>query len=214
MSKQTPRWSIANAKKWTELSPSVQILCNELHARETNQDVSFRSHQSVSQMDDRQTLFLKLLNANHGRWRVIARSYAAADADDLFQDILLQIWKSLPSFRGDSASGTWCYRVALNTALTWRRADQTRRERLPVAGDVAGVASQTPDAKPDLSSVLQSLMVSLSPTDRALLLLALDDVSYAEMVAIVGGTEGALRVRVHRIKQRLAEFAKETNHGL
>ena len=165
-------------------------------------------------MDDRQTLFLELLNANHGRWRVIARSYATIDFEDLFQEILLQIWKSMSSFRGDSTSSTWCYRVALNTALTWRRADQTRRRHLPIAGNAANVVARASTAKSDSSKLFQSLMAMLSPTDRAILLLALDDVSYADMTAIVGSTEGALRVRVHRIKQRLAEIAKGNHHGL
>jgi RNA polymerase sigma-70 factor (ECF subfamily) len=161
----------------------------------------------VSRMDDQQVHFLRLLDANSGRWRAIAMSYAAGDSEDLFQEILLQIWKSLPSFRGDSASSTWCYRVALNTALTWRRSEQTRHRRLPIVSDSADVAASRNNSKPDLSRVLQSMIALLSPTDRAILLLALDDVSYAEMAAITGGTEGALRVRVHRIKQRLAEMA-------
>ena len=162
-------------------------------------------------MVDQQALFLKLLDANHGRWRVIARSYAAEDSEDLFQGILLQIWKSLSTFRGESASSTWCYRVALNTALTWRRADQTRKRLLPMTGYAADLVARTSHAQSDSSNVLESLIATLAPTDRAILLLALDDVSYADMVSIVGSTEGALRVRVHRIKQQLAETAKTQN---
>lgn len=166
-------------------------------------------------MNDRQSLFLKLLETNHGRWKVIARSYAGVDSEDLFQEILLQIWKSLPSFHGDAASSTWCYRVALNTAMTWKRDARTRRTRLPVGGDV-DLAPSPPQTPPEIdpSSVLQSLMQSLSQSDRAVLLLALDDVSYADMAAILGSSEGALRVRVHRIKQRLAEMAREVDHGV
>lgn len=62
--------------------------------------------------------------------------------------------------------------------------------------------------------VMDSLMQALSPTDRAILLLTLDDVSYADMAAILGSTEGALRVRVHRIKQRLTEMAREVRDEL
>lgn len=55
-------------------------------------------------------------------WR-IARAYAGSEGeeDDLDQEILAQVWSSLPNFRGHAAAGTWMYRVALNTALTWRR---------------------------------------------------------------------------------------------
>ena len=162
-------------------------------------------------MVDQQALFTNLLEANHGRWRVIARSYATDESEDLFQEILLQIWKSLSTFRGESASSTWCYRVALNTALTWRRADQTRKRLLPMTGYAADLVARTSHAQSDSSNVFESLIATLAPTDRAILLLALDDVSYADMVSIVGSTEGALRVRVHHIKQQLAETAKTQN---
>lgn len=90
-------------------------------------------------MEDWRSLFLDLLKANYGRWRMIARSYAGAESEDLLQEILLQIWKSLPSYCGESAPGSWCYRVALNTAQSWRRADQARRNRLPVVGTAVGL---------------------------------------------------------------------------
>lgn len=162
-------------------------------------------------MVDQHALVLNLLDANHGRWHEIARSYAAEDLEDLFQEILLQIWKSLSTFRGESSGNTWCYRVALNTALTWGRADQTRKRRLPVVGDASVIVTRTSHTQSDTSNVFESLIATLAPTDRAILLLALDDVSDADMVSIVGSTEGALRVRVHRIKQQLAETAKTQN---
>ena len=165
-------------------------------------------------MNDLQPLFLDLLEINHGRWRVIARSYAGIDSEDLFQEIVLQIWKSLPSFQGNAAVSTWCYRVALNTAMTWKRATKTRRNRLPIAGDVATAPATCAVEQTDLNATVHHLIQSLSQPDRAVLLLALDDVSYADMAAILGASEGALRVRVHRIKLRLAELAREVDHGI
>lgn len=160
-------------------------------------------------MNDAQSLFLELLDRHYGRWRAIARAYAKDDVEDLFQEIVLQIWQSLPTFRGDSQSGTWCYRVALNTALTWRRDLQTRRKRLPIAANAAEAPSRTTDSRDDSDSVLQSLLAKLSPADRGVLMMTLDELTYAEMAEVVGSSEGALRVRVHRIKRQLAEFAKE-----
>jgi RNA polymerase sigma-70 factor, ECF subfamily len=165
-------------------------------------------------MHDQQSLFLDLLTENHGRWRAIAQSYAGNDMEDLLQDILLQIWRSLGTFRGDSASSTWCYRVALNTAMSWRRSERTRRERLPICDDTLVANFPAPAEKRDSSGLLERLMSQLLPADRAILLLSLDNVSYREMTEIVGGTEGALRVRVHRIKQRVAEFNSGLNNEL
>ena len=63
----------------------------------------------------------------------IVRSYArGADENDLFQEMLLQIWKGLPGFEGRSSKNTWVYRVALNTAMTYRRNDSRRLRRVVV----------------------------------------------------------------------------------
>src|SRR5260370_10141624 len=60
----------------------------------------------------------------------VVRGCAASpqDQDDLFQDVLLQIWSSIPAFRGEARETTWIYRVAFNTALAWRRGERRRRE--------------------------------------------------------------------------------------
>jgi RNA polymerase sigma-70 factor (ECF subfamily) len=163
---------------------------------------------------NQKTFFLELLTANNGRWRAIARAYAGQDEEDLFQEILLQIWRSLRKFEARSAVSTWCYRVALNVALGWRRAERARRQRLPIRPgyDPAKVPSR---AGPDTpSEVLQRLSAELSPTDRAVFLLFLDEIGYAEMAAILGVSEGSLRVRLHRIRKRLAEIFQGEFHEL
>lgn len=81
-------------------------------------------------MDTTEARFLELIRRNGPRlWR-IARVYGRrpADAEDLHQEILTQLWRSFPSFRGDSAVDTWVYRVALNTSLAHRRRQQARPE--------------------------------------------------------------------------------------
>jgi RNA polymerase sigma-70 factor (ECF subfamily) len=155
---------------------------------------------------DQQARFLELLQSSSRRWHGIARAYARQDAEDLFQEILLQVWRALATFRGESSPSTWSYRVALNTALAWRRDDQTRRRRLPiqVGFDAALVAAPAHEAPS--TERMQRLLAELSPADKAVLLLYLDDVSYDEMALILGATPGALRVRLHRIKERLTEL--------
>lgn len=155
---------------------------------------------------DHQAAFLELLGVNHGRWRAIARVYAGQDAEDLFQEILLQVWRSLRTFQGRSVVGTWSYRVALNTALSWRRSERVRRNRLPILDGYHPSTVQSPEGPPGPSDILQRLSNDLTPADRAVLLLFLDDVGYADMAEILGFSEGSLRVRLHRIKKRLAEL--------
>jgi RNA polymerase sigma-70 factor, ECF subfamily len=156
---------------------------------------------------DRESQFLKLLSDDQGRWRAVARSYAGGDVEDLLQEILLQIWRSLDTFRGESTGRTWCYRVALNTAMNWRRSKRTRHNRLPTqAGyqsELIPSANAAPAAESESLDVVHQLLGEQSPTDRSILLLLLDDVSYHDMAEILGTTEATLRVRIHRMKERI-----------
>ena len=157
---------------------------------------------------DREDQFLNLLQDGQGRWQAIARSYAGPEADDLFQEILLQIWRSLATFRGESAGRTWCYRIALNSAMNWRRSTRTRQRWLPTHDGYSAsmIPSPVPAIEPTDSP--HQLLADQTPADRAVLLLLPDDVSYSDMAEILGTTEGTLRVRIHRLKQRIKERYK------
>jgi RNA polymerase sigma-70 factor (ECF subfamily) len=161
---------------------------------------------------DQQALFLELLKANYGRWRGIARAYARQDAEDLFQEILLQVWRSLGGFRDQSSLSTWSYRVALNTAMSWRRSEQTRRRRLPIRAGYNPVLVPSPVVESGAAALKERLLADLCPADKAILILFLDDVGYDEMALILGTTPGALRARVHRIRKRLTELYQREFH--
>lgn len=149
--------------------------------------------------------FDDLLRRNRGRLAAISRAYSPADADDLLQEILLQIWKGLSGFRDQANIDTWCYRVALNTSLTWKRTHGRRRNNLP---EVPFEDTQLPvrDDGQDAVKLLQRFLQSIPDTDRALVLLYLDDLSGREIANIMGMSESAVRVRIHRIKNRLANW--------
>src|ERR1019366_10666678 len=80
---------------------------------------------------EQETIFRRWLNEHLGLMLKVVRGCATApqDQDDLFQDVLLQLWSSIPAFRGEAKETTWIYRVAFNTALAWRRVERRRRER-------------------------------------------------------------------------------------
>jgi len=165
------------------------------------------SEVTASRMN-REDQFRNLLQDSQGRWQAIARSYAGPEAEDLFQAILLQIWQSLSTFRGESAGRTWCYRIALNTAINWRRSTRTRHRWLPTHDGyhASMIPAPIPDVEPNVT--LHQLLADQEPAERAILLLLLDDVSYSDMAEILGTTEGTLRVRIHRLKQRIKERYK------
>jgi RNA polymerase sigma factor (sigma-70 family) len=154
---------------------------------------------------DKQSTFDDLLGRNRGRLAAIAHAYADTDADDLLQEILLQIWRSLASFERRSSIDTWCYRVALSTALTWRRSQGRRKNRIPSESTNLSEVPAATDGH-DAVKLLEQFLTTLSKSDRALVLLYLDDLSGSEMADVMGLSEGTLRVRIHRIKQKLAQW--------
>ena len=150
-------------------------------------------------MTDEETL-LALLTTHGPALRRIARVYGGAhgEEDDLHQEILLQLWRGLPSFRGDAAPGTWLYRVALNTALTWRRRAirRARGHAAPPARLAASAGALRSEA-----AILAEFLESLGAVDRSVLLLHMEGLAYPEIGEVVGLSAGAVGVRLHRIKQ-------------
>ena len=139
-----------------------------------------------------------------------ARAFArGADRDDLEQELLLAIWRSIPAFRGGSSVSTFLYRVTHNAALTWRRSERGRSERdqrvaLELARDPAVTAPSEPGDERRMLERLYAEMQTLPPIDRSLLLLSLDGVSYSEMAEIHGLSPNHVGVRLTRARQTLA----------
>ena len=143
----------------------------------------------------------------------IVKSYAdtALDQEDLFQDIAIQVWRSIPSFRNESAASTWIYRVALNTAMTWIRHEKKRNrsERIEMAQHVLDDNTSVVD---DRLAWLYKEIHQLDKVDRSIALLLLDELSYKEIATILGITESNVAVKIHRIKKQL--IAKSKNYDL
>src|SRR5690242_16099850 len=80
---------------------------------------------------EQEIVFRRWLDAHLGIMLKVVRGCTATaqDQEDLFQEVLVQVWSSIPSFRGEAKESTWIYRVAFNTALGWKRSEQRRRKR-------------------------------------------------------------------------------------
>ncbi|HSJ26483.1 MAG TPA: sigma-70 family RNA polymerase sigma factor [Longimicrobiales bacterium] len=138
--------------------------------------------------------------------RRVARAYAGDDGEeeDLYQEILLQLWRALPSFRGDAAPGTWSYRVALNTALAWRRSARRRTARSEQVRLDAVQAGSTPPATRTETAILREFMNALSDVDRTVLVLYMEGLDNDGIADVVGISTGAVAVRVHRMRKKFA----------
>lgn len=151
----------------------------------------------------REQEFRSLLQENHGRLVRIARSYASqGDHEDLLQDILLQLWRALPGYDGRARLATWVYRVALNTALGQlrRRYTRPRTQAMPHA-ELMPLTPASAGDPVDPEDLLERFLAELAPLDRAVLMLSLDDLSYADIAGVTGLNENAVGLRLHRIKQ-------------
>lgn len=168
--------------------------------------------------EDQKSLFMNWL-ADHGASVVkVARAYTftADDCQDLAQEILLQAWRSLPSFAGNSQPATWFYRVALNTAMNWQRKDKPRRSRQKPLLEVQGFVTDSQDERQlqhrDTVEQLYKAINHLPKTDAALVLLYLDGLSYREMAEVLGISESNVGVKLNRAKKALAELMKGASH--
>src|ERR1019366_8240285 len=123
-------------------------------------------------------------------WKVV-RGCAAAlpDQDDLFQEVLLQLWSSIPAFRGEAKATTWIYRVAWNTALAWRRGERRRREGQETFIKFSPTSQVQPSHVDSLreQEVVERLYAAirqLPKVDASLALMHLDGLSYQEMAEV------------------------------
>jgi RNA polymerase sigma-70 factor (ECF subfamily) len=156
---------------------------------------------------DRDRIFGDWLANHKGILFKVVHAYAfeRADRQDLFQEIVIQIWRSVEAFRGDSSVPTWMYRVALNTAIAWNRKEHRHhrgKEPLDVVDGVLTTASS--DGRDPRLEWLYQQIARLKDVDRSVALLLLDGFSYREIAAIVGMTESNVGVKINRIKTALA----------
>lgn len=124
---------------------------------------------------------------------------------DLFQDILINLWKGFSKFRGESNIKTWIYRVSLNTCISSDRKKKRKGETVPLDMNINLFDDSQEDTKQ--IRMLQGRISRLGPFDRAIVLLWLENLSYDEIGAIVGITAKNVSVRLFRIKEQLRNMS-------
>ncbi|MEO8109473.1 MAG: sigma-70 family RNA polymerase sigma factor [Ginsengibacter sp.] len=129
---------------------------------------------------------------------------------DLFQEIVLQAWKSYPNFRKDSGASTWLYRIALNTAISNFRKESKKPDRLPFTTATFEIPDLVSNDEKENRTAMQEAISKLTDVEKAIILLYLDEKSYEEMSDIIGITISNVGVRLTRIKNKLSNLVKST----
>ena len=129
----------------------------------------------------------------------------ADEVNDLFQEVLINLWKGFTSFQGRSDLSTWIWRVSLNTCISCER--KKRLDTVPLSMEINLFEDQDEDSQQ--IQLLHKRIHQLKPFDRAIVLLWLENLSYEEIGAIVGITAKNVGVRLYRIKEELKKMSNQ-----
>lgn len=151
--------------------------------------------------------FLELITQHQGIIHKVCRLYrdSKEDREDLFQEIVFQVWKSLPGFEGRAKITSWMYRIALNTAMS------TFRKRAAPVAYVEKLPDYTEDQNENEDTRREQMMLALqqlTDPEKAIIALYFDDLSYEEIAEITGMNTSHVGVKLHRIKTKLQKLLR------
>ena len=151
--------------------------------------------------------FKEIIKEYHPILYKIGRVYTNDDDfDDLYQEMLIAIWKALKNFRGDSKISTWLYKVALNTALTYQRKNKFSFLQKSNLDEIENIPFTHENSAIDREASIAALydaIKQLKSDDRSLVLLYLEEKSYEEMAEILGILTSLVGVKINRVKKKL-----------
>lgn len=153
--------------------------------------------------------FLSLIHQEESTISAICFSYSCsiAEYDDLRQDALLNIWRGMAGFKGESSARTWIYRVVLNSCVSTIR-KQARHSRESESLDkLYDLVSDEPSEDRERIETLHRLISKLNAEDKAIILMWLDEASYDDISAVMGLPRNTVATRLHRIKEKLSRQA-------
>ncbi|MBN2634795.1 MAG: sigma-70 family RNA polymerase sigma factor [Prolixibacteraceae bacterium] len=153
--------------------------------------------------------FLQLIKDNQGIIHKVCNIYCddQEDRNDLFQEIVAQLWKSFPSFRQESKVTTWMYRVALNTAITSFKKQKRRPDQNRLTFENFQLKDENYDHETEEHiKLLHRAVAQLSGVEKSIIILYLEEKKYEEIAEITGITQNYVRVKMNRIKKKLKEI--------
>jgi len=157
---------------------------------------------------EQETIFLNALELNQEKLFRICSIYSKDDDDakDLFQEVLVNVWRSMSAFKGNSAIGTWMFRVALNVCLRFK-SKHTKNQNRFIKVDSITIANfgteENNEVENEKLDSLRKCVKELNEGDKAIVALYLEGIAYREISSILGLTENHIAVKIKRIKLKL-----------
>ena len=135
------------------------------------------------------------------------------DQQDLFQEIVFQLWKSYDSFRNESQFSTWMYRVAINTAIVFLKKEKRKVDKYEIVSENIKEEADDSEVKESQIEHFYKAVQKLEKIDKAIIFYQLEGFSHKEIGANLGISEGNARVKLNRAKEKLKEIIKNQGYG-
>jgi RNA polymerase sigma factor (sigma-70 family) len=158
-------------------------------------------------MVNKEVLFKEIFQKNSRKIYHLCYGYTGESnsANDLMQETFMKVWQNLDKFRNQAMISTWIYRIAVNTCLSYLRVEK-RHAKDELTDNIIENKMEEFSEKNEQVALLYKCISKLEENERIIITMVLDEVPYAEIAEISGISEGNLRVKIHRIKQKLAEI--------
>ena len=166
-------------------------------------------------MKEKEQEFLNRIESHKGILYKVSKMYMDNhdDQQDLFQEIVCQLWKSYDSFRNESQFSTWMYRVAVNTAIVFLKKEKRKVDKYEIASENIKEDEGDSHIKESQIDHFYKSVQKLEKIDKAIIFYQLEGFSHREIGENLGISEGNARVKLNRAKDKLKEIIKNQGYG-
>lgn len=187
--------------KYCETGPEalISLAWKVMAAMASNSDADAENHAALEQK------FLAMVRREESLISAICFSYACsvAEYDDLRQDAMLNLWRGIDSFKGESAQRTWVYRVVINSCVSTIRKQSRYGKESESLDKLYDLVNEPEEDRERIENLHRSIS-SLNAEDKAIILMWLDEASYDDIASVMGMPRNTVATRIHRIKDKLA----------
>lgn len=167
-------------------------------------------------MDSKEKEFLGRIETHKGILYKVSKMYMdnRDDQDDLFQEIVCQLWKGYDTFKGESQFSTWMYRVAINTSIVFLKKEKRKVDKYVISSENIKEEESDGHIKESQIEHFYRAVHKLEKIDKAIIFYQLEGFSHKEIAENLGISEVNARVKLNRAKEKLKEIIKQQGYGL